>query len=279
MSENLYNQIKSYVLARNRLDPKIVKDMESYLGKQSFNVVVKNNQLHVKPQYVAFRTKDLKKIPCYVQFNFDSSADFDSIRGDIVKLINVIPKKPTLREEIEGIKKDISLVLERILKVVPLQNVTFHKLDGTLCKENSLEAYIASLILEEYLNSFVWIFYISDFMQLESYYERLYKKGQLEHLKASNSDKEDLPRYLHVTSKKEGAHFFGIDPDAMDYSLSAHKDVYTDVTAKAKEMMRYYEYPEKEGTFKFWISHLTLRSGYSTWQRSMELKKYFDDYY
>ncbi|MBP9752729.1 MAG: hypothetical protein KBD31_02845 [Proteobacteria bacterium] len=253
---SLEEKIRSYILPLNLLEPTHKKDFEHYIKTSSFSLVVRKNQIHVKPNFTPFQTKDIKKCPAYVQFNFESPESFDLIKGDIIKISHLIPTKPMLKAEMAKIKDQVILLIDKISSFIPLKNITFHYLDGEQCGDNTMEAHIASHILELFINGFIWPMYIASIAGLEEYFEKVYEKEKLAFLSILNEDDVRSSRVHFETHKKTGANFFGTDTDLMDYSITNHKDIYQDVVAKAKERMHYYEYPDRDVSFKFWITHM-----------------------
>ncbi|CAO5675190.1 MAG: hypothetical protein HEEMFOPI_00191 [Holosporales bacterium] len=272
---SLQEQIESYILPIDQLAPSFKKKFEEYTQQQSFSLVMRKNRLYVKTIFQPFQSKNIFRFPCYVQFNFIISESIDSIKGQVMRLMRMLPTKPILKEEMDVIKNRIICELEKLCAYVDLKNITFHYLDDQQCGDNSLEAHLASYLLQTFLNNSIWPLYIPGIAGLEDYFDSIYKKEKVDFLASIDKEKSNIYRSGFDVAQKTGSNFFGIEADLMTFSLSAHKDTFQDATNKVKEMMHYFEYPDRDGSFKFWLTHYTLRSGYSTWRREISLSKIF----
>jgi hypothetical protein len=274
MEEIIKQQFKNHLIDSLSFDHAVVTEAKKVLSKAYFSLFIKNGQLHRRMNYGPKNSK----YPCYIEVVFANKEALTTIETDIFKLMTLIPKIPMLKNELDKTKQDVAVLLLSIMQKIPLERIECKQLDGNLCEKGSVEEYLANDILREYLDMFAWIFYITDFMGIDEFFKNKIEEGK-NHIfdLVFNEKRSNAVRTNCEIEQKTGSQFFGIDASSMDFSLSAHKDIFTKNFNLAKESMRIYDYPNRDHSLKYWISHLTLRSGYHTWQRSMDLKGHFYD--
>lgn len=234
-----------------------------------FDVEVDNIVIGKRVNY--FEKKWAQRWPIEVRIEYDETQaeeNFDENLINIIQKINAVMNQRSwvIQKELEPLQDEIL----KMLSTYTLKSFIMTRNNELLGKDQK-EYYISlSYFKWKILNDKLFNFYCLHLFNFFKKFQEALMESTLPLFIASNRS-GDLSRNISAPMPaKIGSQFFGTDPKTIDFSLSAHKAMFTKAQDKAKSTDRYCSISGSPSDLSFWINRYTMRPTYRYWQEIIE---------
>lgn len=275
---NIDEKIKALIEKKLELCPFKEKDIFKVVHDDLMRFELNKNVLVIGRRQNYYDRRYKTGWPLYIQFNYTISDQNEEFIENIVGLMRIFTQLQDERSwAIHRQVQDQRPLFQTIMKHFNITSFTIKSADGSIIadeciiNDDKIEYYIAlSFIKSRLLEEQLFPYYATLLFGLGQVYDDCIVRSIDPILNDIMSSHSKMRMISKPVEPKKGAQFFGTDLRQMDYSLSAHKDIYAKAQSHAKLIDRYCSINEDPKELIYWLKRYQNRPTFSYWQEALE---------